>query len=64
MYDLPPCWLEKAFFERAALWLPQVESLHLEGLDHLKKRVMLAQDASGLMRILEMVITYTEGSTS
>ena len=64
MYDLPPCWLEKTFFEGAALCLPWAESLHLEGTGHLEKMVMLVQDVGGLMRILEMVVAYTEGSSS
>ena len=32
-------------------------------MDLPNKRAMLAQDAGGLMRILEMVVAYTEGSS-
>ena len=63
-YDLPPCWLERSFFESATLHLPRAESLLLEGMNRPEKRVTLAQDAGGLMRILEMVVVYTEGSSS
>ncbi|CAI8617503.1 unnamed protein product [Vicia faba] len=63
-YDLPPWWLEKNFFEGAALRLPQAESLHLEGLDLSEKRAMLVQNVGGLTRILEMVVAYTDGNSS
>ena len=62
MYGLTPCWLEKSFFKGATLRLPRDESLYLKGLGYLEKRAMLEQDAGGLMRILEKVVAYTEGS--
>ena len=43
--------------------LPRDESLHLEGLGRPEKTAMLAQDAGGLMRILEMVVAYIGGSS-
>ena len=63
-YDLPPCWLERSFFESATLRLPRAESLLLEGTSHPEKRATLAQDEGGLMRILEMVVAYIKGSSS
>ena len=56
--------MEKYFFKGAALRLSRAESLHLEGMGRQEKRAMLAQDVGGMMRILEMVVDYTEGSSS
>ena len=41
-YDLPPCWLEKSFFDGATLHLPWSKSLLLEGMSYLEKRALLA----------------------
>ena len=56
--------MEKYFFEGATLRLPHAKYLHLEETGRPKKRVMLAQDAGGLMRVLEMAVAYTVGSPS
>ena len=63
-YDLPPCWLERYFFEGATLRLPRAESLLLERMACPEKRATLTQDAGGLMRVLEMEVAYTKAGLS
>ena len=43
--------------------VPRVESLYLENIDQSSKRKTLAQDAAGLMGILELAVVHIEDRT-
>lgn len=60
-YHFPACFLKRNFFEGGPpLSVYMAESLHLEGQEAAAKRESLAQDATAIMRVLEMIVMHSK----
>ncbi|XP_058761538.1 uncharacterized protein LOC131634929 [Vicia villosa] len=63
IFTLPSCFLQPRFFEGGpSLIIPRAESLHIEGLDPSVRQRFLVQDASAVVRLLEMATLYARSA--
>lgn len=63
-YRLPSFFLQQNFFEGGpSLSVHRVESLYIEGMDAAIKQRILAQDATAMIRVLELAVLYSDVSS-